>query len=48
MDIICKVRQMIYWCLEEAIALVNFFTLEKVAHTYGVFFIMNVILCVSD
>jgi len=39
---------MIYWCLEEGVAIGEFFTLKKFAHTHGVRFIMDVVLFVSD
>jgi len=39
---------MIYWCLEEGIAIGELFTLKKFAHIDGVRFIMDVVLFVSD
>jgi hypothetical protein len=39
---------MIYWCVEGGIAIGEFFTLKIFAHTYGVRFIIDVVLFVAD
>ena len=39
---------MIYWCVEGGIAIGEFFTLKKFAHTYVMRFIIDVVLFVPD
>jgi hypothetical protein len=39
---------MIYWCVEGGIAVTEFLTLKQFARTYGVRFVTDVVLFVSD